>query len=38
MGNIKHSLGLIVFEEDLIDKQNKFWKKPTWQTTLIGIV
>ena len=32
----KHSLGLIVFEEDLIDKQNKFWKKPTWQTTLIG--
>ena len=32
----KYGLGLIVFDKDLIDKDNYYWKKPTWQTTLIG--
>ena len=31
-----HNLGLIVFTEDLIDKKNIDWKKPTWQRLLVG--
>lgn len=32
----KNSLGLIVITDHLIDKNNKFWKKPTWQKFLIA--
>lgn len=32
----RYDLGLIVFDSDLIPKTNAFWKKPTWQTILIG--
>ena len=32
----KNSLGLIVITDHLIDKDNKFWKKPTWQKFLIA--
>ena len=32
----KHDLGLIVVKNDLIEKENKSWKKPTWQKLLIG--
>ncbi|MDC0229387.1 hypothetical protein OAK48_00280 [Deltaproteobacteria bacterium] len=32
----RHQLGLIVFDHDLIGKETPLWKKPTWQTTLIG--
>jgi hypothetical protein len=31
-----HGLGLIVFDRDLIEKESKFWKKPTWQKLLIA--
>ena len=32
----KNSLGLGVVHSDLISKDNKFWKKPTWQKYIIG--
>tara|TARA_B110000971_G_scaffold118132_1_gene121024 strand:+ start:606 stop:1559 length:954 start_codon:yes stop_codon:yes gene_type:complete len=32
----KNSLGLIVITKNLIDKNNIFWKKPTWQKFLLG--
>lgn len=32
----RHQLGLIVFDSDLISKENKYWKKATWQKMLIG--
>lgn len=32
----RHGLGLIVFDADLIPKENKIWKKATWQKLLIG--
>lgn len=32
----KYDLGLIVLDEELIDKQDSFWKKATWQKMLIG--
>ena len=32
----KHNIGLIVFFENLINKDNKNWKKPNWQKFLIG--
>jgi hypothetical protein len=32
----RHKLGLIVFEEDLIDKSDPLWKKATWQKMLIA--
>jgi hypothetical protein len=32
----KHSLGLIVIIDDLIDRTDPFWKKATWQKMLIG--
>ena len=32
----KNDIGLIVFEEELISKSNKEWKKPNWQKLLIG--
>ena len=32
----RHQLGLIVFDQDLIGKENPLWKKPTWQKMLIG--
>ncbi len=32
----KNELGLIVFNKDLISKDNKFWKKATWQKMLIA--
>lgn len=32
----KNDLGLIVFTEDLIDKKDNYWKKPTWQRCLVG--
>jgi len=32
----RHKLGLIVFDEDLIERDDKFWKKATWQKMLIG--
>jgi len=31
-----HNLGLVVFEEDLIEKNDIFWKKATWQRLLVG--
>ena len=33
----KHSLGLIVFDSNLVDINDSFWKKPNWQKLLIGI-
>jgi hypothetical protein len=32
----KNKLGLICFDEDLIDKNHKKWKKATWQKLLIA--
>ena len=32
----RYNLGLIVFDSDLIEKDSKYWKKPTWQKMLIG--
>ena len=32
----KNGLGLIVFNKQLISKENNKWKKPTWQKGLIG--
>ena len=32
----KHDLGLIVFSEELIGKNDPLWKKPNWQKLLIG--
>ena len=32
----RHQLGLIVFDQDLIERRNPLWKKPTWQKMLIG--
>ena len=34
----RHKLGLIVFTEGLIEKNDPYWKKPTWQKMLIGNV
>ena len=31
-----NSLGLIIFDNHLIEESNPFWKKPTWQKFLIG--
>ena len=30
-----NSLGLIIFDNHLIEESNPFWKKPTWQKFLI---
>ena len=32
----RNDLGLIVFLSDLISRDNKIWKKPTWQKLVIG--
>lgn len=32
----QHQLGLIVFDDHLVDKENTEWKKPNWQKLLIG--
>ena len=32
----KYDLGLIVFTSDLIDQEDQFWKKATWQKMLLG--
>jgi hypothetical protein len=32
----KHELGLVVFDEDLLDKTEQVWKKATWQKLLMG--
>lgn len=32
----KNKIGLIVIKKDLIEKNNKYWKKATWQKMLIG--
>ncbi len=32
----RHKIGLIVFNNDLNSKKDKFWKKATWQKFLIG--
>lgn len=32
----KYDLGLIVLDEEMLDKNDKFWKKATWQKMLIG--
>lgn len=32
----RHDLGLVAFDEDLISKADKKWKKATWQKLLIG--
>lgn len=32
----RHQLGLVVFDKDLVSKDNKYWKKATWQKMLIG--
>ena len=32
----RHDLGLIVFDDDLISKSDKVWKKATWQKMLIA--
>ncbi len=34
----RQDLGLIVFDADLLSKESKTWKKPTWQKLLIGTV
>ena len=34
----KNGLGIIVFNKDLVSKNYKVWKKPTWQKLLIGTV
>jgi len=31
----KNNLGLIVITKNLVEKKNKFWKKPTWQRLLV---
>ena len=33
---LRHKLGLVVFDEDLVSQEDKFWKKATWQKMLIG--
>lgn len=33
---LKHELGLIVVDQDLIDKDDPLWKKATWQKMLLG--
>ena len=32
----RYDLGLLVVKNDLIKKEHKSWKKPTWQKLLIG--
>lgn len=32
----RHKLGLVVFDDDLISKNDITWKKPTWQKMIIG--
>lgn len=32
----RYQIGLIIFEQDLIDESSPFWKKATWQKLLIG--
>lgn len=32
----RHQIGLVVFDENLVDKEDPYWKKPTWQKLLIG--
>ncbi len=32
----KNSIGLIVFDKNIIDKKNFYWKKPTWQKMLLA--
>ena len=32
----RHQLGLIVFDQELIGRDDPLWKKPNWQKTLIG--
>lgn len=32
----KNKIGLIVIKKNLIEKNNKYWKKATWQKMLIG--
>lgn len=34
----RYDLGLIVFDADLLSKENTKWKKPNWQKLLIGTV
>lgn len=31
-----HGLGLVVFDKDMLSKNDPFWKKATWQKFLIG--
>ena len=33
---LKNNLGLIVFTKNIINKNNYYWKKPTWQKMLLG--
>ncbi len=33
---LRHGLGLIVFDEDLVSRSDPHWKKATWQKMLIG--
>jgi hypothetical protein len=33
---VRHSLGLIVIDEELLDKSDKYWKKATWQKMLLA--
>lgn len=32
----RHGLGLIVFDREMLDKENPVWKKANWQKLLIG--
>ena len=32
----RHDLGLILFSDELIEKNDPLWKKPNWQKLLIG--
>jgi hypothetical protein len=32
----KNNIGLVLLSDNLLSKQNKFWKKATWQRLLIG--
>lgn len=32
----RHGIGLLVFDQDLVSKEDRYWKKATWQKMLIG--
>ena len=34
----RHQLGLVVFDDDIVSTNNRYWKKATWQKMLIGSI